>query len=322
VGLLAFFCMLVVSACGGNSAQVYDNAHVLNVPRVQRAASQLPVPMSIYTTSTFQGTAADFQRATVRKLGGDADKMVMAIDTTNRRIYIARGTNVSANTDRAVSAFASNFNNGDYTGASLAALDSLRNSTSSRGAGNSGLFASPATIACCILPLLIILFLVLFAASRRGARVPGRGLFGMGSSPFRRAPPLDQEPYQGYGPYGPPNQGYGPPPQGGMNPWAAGGLGAAAGGLAGYELGKRQGERDAERRGDDFGGGDFGGGSGGTFGGGGDFGIGGDSGGGSGGTFGGGDFGSGGSFGGGDDFGSGGSFGGGSDFDNGSGGNF
>ena len=320
LGLLALLFLLTLGACGGSpSVDVYDNARVLNVSKVQHAASNLSNPVAIYTTNTFRGTQADFQRVAMQKLNGNPNLIVMAIDTGHRYLYIARGSNVplsSAGINQAVSTFSTRFNNGDYTNASVAALNSMQGSmrTNSRSRANSGggLFSGP-SLFCCIVPLLIILFLALFAASRRG-RMGGtlvrRNPFGQRGSPYGQPGqpvPPDQEPYPGQ-----PNQGRG------VNPWAAGGLGAAAGGLAGYELGRRQGEGEP-RRDDEFGnetggGGSFGGenpggeaGGGGTFGGNAP----------GGGDFGGNDFGGGGSFGG--DAGGGGSFGG-DDFDQGGGG--
>lgn len=342
LGLLAFLLLLTLSACGGsssnNSVQIYDNASVLNSSKVQNAASHLPNPITIYTTNTFQGTQADFQRTTIQKLNGNSDMIVMAIDTNSRYLYIARGSRVplsSTGINQAVSSFSGRFNNGDYTNASIAALDSMQKSISTSSQSKSSTSISP-LVPCLVLPLLIVLGLVLFAASRRGrmgGMLAGRGPWGRSrGSQFNEGQPYD--PNQGYGP-GPYNQGYGPPNRGGMNPWAAGGLGAAAGGLMGYELGRRTGEGESGRgdNGGDFGGGggNFGGGNdpnGGDFGGGGNFGGGNDPSGG-GGNFGGGFggsnfFGGGGDFGGGD---SGGSFGGGGDFgggggDSGGGGNF
>lgn len=331
LGLLALLLLLTASACGTNkSAQVYDNARVLNSSKVQNAASNLPNPIAIYTTNTFQGTEADFQRTAIQKLNGNPDMIVMAIDTNSRYLYIARGANVplsSTGINQAVNAFSGRFNNGDYTNASLAALNSMQNSinASSRGTGSPGL--SP-LIPCLLLPLLLILGVAFFAASKRrrmgGAMMGNRGsLWQPSRNPQSNEGPYygpNEGPNQGYGPY---NQGYGPNQRGGMNPWAAGGLGAAAGGIAGYELGRRAGERGPEQNydnGGDAGGGGFFGGSGnqgdqsgfggdsGAFGGGGNFG----------GGFGGSNFfGGGGSFGGnsggGNDAGGGGFFGGGGD---------
>ena len=310
LGLLTFLLLLTISACGSsNSVQIYDNARVLNSSKVQNAASNLSNPVAIYTTNSFQGNQADFQRTARQKLNGNPDMLVMAIDTNSRYLYIARGSRVplsSTGINQAVSAFSGRFNNGDYTNASIAALNSVQSSIGTNNQSRGGSSLNP-LIPCLVLPLLLILGLVLFVASRRGrmgAMGSNGGMWGAPRGPQPGAGPYyDGPPNQGYGP---PNQGYGPPNQrSGINPWMAGGLGAAAGGLAGYELGKREGDRDPQRNDDggDFGGGgNFGGG-----GGGGDTGGGGDFGGG--GNFGGGDAGGGGNFGGGGDFGGGGNFG-------------
>ncbi|HEY3991562.1 MAG TPA: TPM domain-containing protein, partial [Ktedonobacteraceae bacterium] len=270
LGLLTFLLLLTLSACGGSthSVRIYDNARVLNSSKVQNAASNLSNPLAIYTTNTFQGTQADFQRTVIQKLNGNPNMIVMAIDTNSHYIYIARGASVPlsrAGINQAVNAFTGNFNNGNYTSASVAALNSLQNSLNATSANRGGGAGFSPLIPCLLIPLLLILGVAFFAISRRGQM---RGMMGQGSQwqPSRGPQPNEgqyYDPNQGYGPY---NQGYAPPNQrGGMNPWAAGGLGAAAGGLAGYELGKRSGEREGERN--NFGGADFGAGGGGNFGG-------------------------------------------------------
>ncbi|HEY1349793.1 MAG TPA: TPM domain-containing protein [Ktedonobacteraceae bacterium] len=259
-GLFVFLCLLLVGACGGSSAvEVYDNARVLNVSQVQTAAASLPNPVAIYTTNTFRGSRTDFRQVTMQKLRGKPDLIVLAIDTGQRYLYITRGPDValsSAGIHQAVSSFSARFDDGDYTNASIAALRSLQLSLSTHPrerAGSGGGLLAGSTLLCCIIPLLLILFLVLFVASKRRRR--GESMFSR--NPFnQRGMPFNQE--------GPPDQFSGQPGQGGagMNPWAAGGLGAAAGGLAGYELGRRVGEReqrpDEGESGASGGGGDFG----------------------------------------------------------------
>lgn len=342
-GLLFFLLLLTASACGNkNSAQVYDNAGVLDNSKVQHAASNLPNPVAIYTTNTFQGTQADFQRTAIQKLKGNPNMIVMAIDTNSHYIYIARGSQVplsSTGINQAIGSFAGHYRAGNYTNASIAALNSMQESIKTSSQGRGGGSFSP-VIPCLIIPLLLILGAVFFAASRRARLRSMTNRGGFWGAP--RNPQANEGPY--YGPNQGPNQGYDPSNQGyygppnqrrGMNPWAAGGLGAAAGGLAGYELGRRAGDQNPDRNadgGDAGGGGNFGGDgentTGGDFGSGGNFGNSDDQGGfGGGGNFGGGFggsnfFGSGGSFGedGGDASGGGGSFGSGDD--SGGGGNF
>jgi hypothetical protein len=294
-GLLAITAVLVlmlVSACGGgNTVHVYDNAGVLDQNKVQNEASNLSKPIDIYTVNTFTGSKTDFDRATLAKLGNNPDLIVVAIDTVHHHLAIVRGANVPLSTSQiqgAVNAFASNYGNSDYTGATIAAVGSMRNSMGTQvGPSGGGAFAGMfGTL--CVIGLVILGLILLFGIFAR------RRLGGGSRPPMYQQPPYNQ----GYPPnyYGPGNQGPG------MNPWAAGGLGAAAGGFLGYELGKQTGEREAHEQGQGDGGwagasGDFGGGgAGGDFGGGG--GGGGDFGGGGGGDFGGGgggDFGGGGS---------------------------
>lgn len=299
IATLAAFCLLLVTTLGAlaDTVTISDKAGVLNVSQVQSEAANLPYPVNIYTMNNFTDTESAFNQEAVRTLN-DAHNprlIIIAIDTHNKFIAIVGGKDVSTSNsvyNDAVNAFKSNYKGGDYTGATIAALQSLQSSLGgSTGSGN-GTGVSNTTAGFSLLPLCLIGLLVL-------GLIVVAGMLIMRST-RRRIPqyPMGnqfQQPYnQGYPPnyYGPGNYQQGP----GMNPWAAGGIGAAAGGLIGYELGKHEGEEQANA-----GGGDFGGGAGGTFGGdgGGDFGggAGGDFGGGAGGDFGGGgggDFGGGG----------------------------
>ncbi len=283
LGLLAVLLLILVGARGtSDTVHVYDNAHVLDTNRVQSEASSLPYSVDIYTVNTFTGSKAAFDQETRAKLGNNPDLIVIAIDTVHHHMAIVRGANVplsSSQIQSAISAFASNYGNGDYTAATIACIDSIRNSLGTSSGSAGGIFSG-------ILGVLCIGGLVILGIIIVGAVLLRRSFGG-----FRRSTPMGmpyQQPYnQPYPPnYYPPNYNQGS----GVNPWVAGGLGAAAGGFLGYELGKEAGEREGGDQGQGDGGsaggsGDFGGGNnGGDFGGGG----GGDFGGGGGGDFGGG----------------------------------
>ncbi|GAC1350684.1 MAG: hypothetical protein NVSMB27_35550 [Ktedonobacteraceae bacterium] len=276
-----------------NTVYINDAAHVLgDQSQVRSAAAGLPDPVSIYTTSTFKGPTTQFDQQTRNHIT-NPNMIVIAIDTAYYHLAIVGGSNVALSNSQyqdAVQSFKSNYKGSGYSGATVAALSTLRqdlgaapvapgngNNNGNVPASNGGIFSLGFLPLCCIGLLILLIVGALFGARRR---MFGRRQMG-GAIPY-------QQPYnQGYPPnYGGPgyyNQGQG------MNPLAAGGLGAAAGGLVGYELGKEQGEDQArdqgwnqgqQGQGGDFGGGasgDFGGGSGGDFGGGGggDFGGGG-----------------------------------------------
>lgn len=174
-GLFAAFFLLALSACSGHSAQINDTAHVLDNSLVQDAASKLPNSITIYTTSTFQGSQSAFQSSTAQQLDGHPDLIIIAIDTTHRYVYITRGTNVMlsrSSIDRAMNSFATRFGTDNYTGASLAALSSLQTTlvASQRTTNNKGFFANTFALCCCAIPLLLALLLFLLLTARRERR--------------------------------------------------------------------------------------------------------------------------------------------------------
>ncbi len=325
ITIITALCVLLMSSLtvSASTVTISDPQHVLNTSQVQSEGQNLSYPLDIYVTNNFSGTRTQFDQQ-VKKDINSSNKIVMAIDTGHKYLAIAGGTSVPLSNSQyqdAVNAFSSNFNNGDYTGATIAAMHSLENALPAQSNSNSN-NTQPAnntanggftgnlfgTLCCVGLVILAIAGALFFVLRRRG------GL-------RRNVPPYQQPmaPYnqynQGYPPgYGPGYPGYNQ--RSGMNPWAAGGMGAAAGGLIGYELGKEQGEDQAREQqlgnndnpNNDNGG--FGGGAGGNFGGNDNGGFGG----GAGGDFGGGDWGGGG----GNDWGG----GGGGDAGGGAGGNF
>ncbi len=329
IAIITVLCLLLMSnlTVSASTVTINDPQHVLNASQVQSEGQNLSYPLDIYVTNNFSGTRTQFDQRVKQDINS-SNKIVMAIDTGHKYLAIAGGASVPLSNNQyqnAVNAFSSNFNNGDYTGATIAAMHSLENTLSANSNNPNNQNTTPAsnnsaagglasnllgTLLCVGLVILAIIVALFFVLRRRR----GFGGWGRANAPYQQPVAPYNQYNQGYPPgYGPGYPGYN---QGGMNPLAAGGIGAAAGGIIGYELGKEQGEdqvRDQQINNDnqnnDNGG--FGGGAGGNFGGNDN----GGGGGGAGGDFGGGDWGGGG----GNDWGGG---GGGGDAGGGAGGNF
>ena len=285
-GLLAFCAALMLLAVTSarvfaDSVNVVDNAHVLDVAQVTDQASQLPNPVSIYTTKTFTGTTDAFDKFTTTFIGpNDSNLIVINIDTVHRHLAIVGGTQVPLSNDQyaaAIQAFKDNFNNGDYTGATIAALQSLEAAltapppdTSNNGfppngqvdPGQMQTFPGSSPDFSPLVPFIFIIFAVVFVVFI--VRVAaGGGAGARRSTAARNARPLDATPFE------------------------AGAIGTAAGEVAGYEAGREEMERQNRERiqqqmfnhtpinnfppdsnsgaGGNFGGGNIGGGSSGNF---------------------------------------------------------
>ncbi|WP_162958334.1 hypothetical protein [Nocardia yunnanensis] len=302
--------LLATGTAAAGPTDVHDDSHVLDVGKVTNAAAQLSDPVHIFTTEKFSDDHGKFDQEAQSHVSGASD-VVLAINTKSKFLSIRTGANSHIReTGSAGTAFKNAFGNGDYTGATVAALGALK-AAADQPAPTGAKAANPAPAPAAqpahkstgfgwlglLCPIVVIGGIVAAAVAffrRRRSNPPGPmsgpgGGFGGGYAPGG----------PGYG--GP---GYGAPGRGGMSPGAAAGLGAVGGavggGLLGYELGRMEGEHEERDRGGDYagpppGGGydqtpqDWGGGGGDyDFGGGGsDFG-GGDSGGGGGGDSGGG----------------------------------
>ena len=122
---------LTVPTLASPTQVVYDNANVLNVTQVENEAKKLPYSLAIYTFNNFAGTLTQLgQQASDY---ASADLIVMIIDTVHRYIAIANGSDVPLThpqDEDAVNAAHNYFHThpGDYTGASIAAIDSLLSS--------------------------------------------------------------------------------------------------------------------------------------------------------------------------------------------------
>ena len=188
-----------------NTVYIGDAAHVLDQNQVKDAASKLPDPVSIYTTSTFNGTTTQFDQQ-ARSHITNPNTIVIAIDTTHHHLAIVGGSNVPLSSSQyqdAVTAFKNNFKGGDYTAATVATLNTLRqnlgaapvapgngNNNSSNSNNGGGFFSSLFLPLCCIGLVILLIVGVLFAVRRRMSG-PGRWQRG-GALPY-------QQPYnQGY----------------------------------------------------------------------------------------------------------------------------
>ena len=281
-GLFAFSAALMLLAITSvkvlaDNVKIVDNAHVLDVAAVTDQASQLPNPVNIYTTKTFTGTTDTFDKFTTTFIGpNDSNLIVINIDTVHRHLAIVGGTQVPLSNDQyatAIQAFKDSFNNGGYTGATVAALQSLNTSlvppppdTSNNGfppngqidpgqvqtfTNNNPDFSSVIPFIFTVSAILFVLFILKAVASSAG-----RG--SRRSMVARNARPLDATPFE------------------------AGAIGT----MAGYELGREEMERQERENiqqqmfnnnannfpganaGNPFGGSNIGGGAGGDFGGG------------------------------------------------------
>jgi uncharacterized membrane protein YgcG len=292
--------LLVITSVGvfADSVNIVDNAHVLDVAQVTQDAFQLPNPVNIYTTSTFAGTTAAFDEATTKYIGpNDSNLIVINIDTARRHLAIVGGAQVPLSNDQyasAIQTFKDNVNNGDYTGATVAALQSLNTAlapqpdTNGMYPGGQGVypggqvdpgqmqtFTSPGSDFSPAIPFIFSVFAIVFVVFIMRTIVRS-AVGGSGRSTVaRNALPRD------------------------VTPWEAGALGTAAGGMVGYDVEREGMERQNRERiqqqmfnnnspgadaGNSFGGGNIGGGAGGDFGGG-NMGGGGNIGGGSSGNF-------------------------------------
>lgn len=197
LGAFVLFCLFAISACGGNkyTTRVYDNAHVLNTSKVQRAANTMSSNVDIYTTKTFNGTPYDFQRAVTAKLGNDPNKVVMGIDTVHHYVHVAKGTNVpmnSAAVSQIRNSFVANSGNGDYTRATTAALSTMNRAlpaNNDRG-GSGGLWTIPLGL----LALLVVLLLAFKPRRRVGYSQSGY----QPPQPTYRPPQTNYPPTQEY----------------------------------------------------------------------------------------------------------------------------
>src|SRR5258708_18975058 len=141
-----FVCLALVTVCSlfslttlhgeASTVTINDQAGVLDAGQVQADAAHLPDPILIYTTETFTGDQSALDQSTRAQLP-DQNAIAIGIDTVERHFSIEAGTNVQLSDSQAsdaYSAFRSNYDNGgDYTSATIAAIDSVQNALSGGG---------------------------------------------------------------------------------------------------------------------------------------------------------------------------------------------
>jgi hypothetical protein len=262
---------LVIAAgpAAAGPVTIHDDSNVLDAAQVTTAGNALPDPVQVFTTVKDANDATAFDRETQSHVTRSTD-VVLAINTQSHHLAIRTGSNSHIrDTSAAGTAFRSAFGSGNYTGATVAALNSLAGAASQPGPAHANQPVpqahrshshgfNPLGILCpvIIVGLIIAAVVAVIRRRRRGGSFGGGG--GM--------PPGGYGPGPGYGPQYGPGPGYGPGydpgygQRGGIGAGMAGGLGAAAGGLLGYELGKEVGERDERDREHDRGSYDQGGG--------------------------------------------------------------
>jgi hypothetical protein len=133
IGLLAlcaawFLIVITTTAALANSVQIFDAAQVLNAGQVRSEASSLPDPIRIYTVPDFIGSNKDFDQVAARQITS-AHTLVIAINTHSHYLAVVGGKQVGLSSGQyndAVNAFNTYSDTKDYTGATIAAIDSLK----------------------------------------------------------------------------------------------------------------------------------------------------------------------------------------------------
>lgn len=157
---IAAMCLLLTTTLGAladtGSVGISDPVGVLNRNQVVSEGAKLPDPLNIYTTNTFSGSAASFVQRTIAAHLTSKRLIVIAIDTAHRFLAIVNGSSVPLSKTQdssAGTAFKNSFHNGDFTGATIAAIKSLE---SSLGVGSKGGFFSGLVIVIIVAGLVIL----------------------------------------------------------------------------------------------------------------------------------------------------------------------
>ncbi|HLZ58505.1 MAG TPA: hypothetical protein VKR06_16325 [Ktedonosporobacter sp.] len=153
-----------------NTVAIDDQAHVLDVSSVQAEAAKLSAGVFIYTTTTFTGDQ-DALNQDARNRLPNQQTIDIGIDTVNRNVSVQAGTGVKISTDQAqnaVDAFINQFKTGGYSGATIAALDSLQTSLT----GSSEITPAGKVVLGIVLTLFVLLIVLVVRAFRRRLKNP------------------------------------------------------------------------------------------------------------------------------------------------------
>src|SRR5579859_6234490 len=123
-----------------NTVAIDDQAHVLDVSSVQAEAAKLSAAVFIYTTKTFTGDQ-DALNQDARSRLPNQQTIDIGVDTVNRNVSVQAGSGVKISNDQAqnaADAFISQFQARGYSGATIAALDSLQAALTGSAPTNQG----------------------------------------------------------------------------------------------------------------------------------------------------------------------------------------
>jgi hypothetical protein len=173
-------CLALVAVCAlflftvnvqASTVTINDQAGVLDTGRAQADVAQLPVPVLIFTTKTFTGNQDAFNQYTREQLPSQTS-IAIGIDTVHVTISIEAGANVQLSNSQANDAYSAAVSyyksGGSYTGATIAAIDSLKGAF---GAGG----MTPFGVAVLILLGLVVVGLIVIAKRWRRRRVDSNG---------------------------------------------------------------------------------------------------------------------------------------------------
>jgi hypothetical protein len=166
LGLIATFaaiCLVLTTFLSvfADTVRISDPVGVLNASQIKSEGSKLTYPLDIYTTDTYEGTAADFVQRTIAVHLTSKNLIVIAIDTYHRFLAIVGGSSVPVTKSEYTSAgtaFKNNINSSDFTSATLAAIRSLE---SSLGIGRSGTSGSGSVLGFIILVVIVGIIIVI-----------------------------------------------------------------------------------------------------------------------------------------------------------------